>query len=176
MRAHLLMFTILAFVSCNNSSDSKQIPAETFVQKKYWLDRPGYLLQYYPNWTIDSTDKDFDLDSFFTLNPPVENGFATFFIYGKSTDEKENVEAQVLAHLRTTMKNGKVIYFEKLGNYTGHGAMIQGKMKGIDSAEIKIFSHSSGSQSFLLVVGYSTIDKAIVSPGIELIENSFKLK
>ncbi len=179
-----LFYTIIlsAFlIGCNSPADRKTEPVnipdqKTIVHKKFHVVRDNYSFDHYSNWQMDSSDVDFDIDSFFTLNGPVENGFITFFVFNAATDEKNNVDAQVAAHLKKTMKNATVTYFDKWGRYTGHGAIMKGKLLGVFKSQIRIFSFSTPNSSFIMIAEYEDSESELVLPGLELIETTFKLK
>lgn len=174
----LLLLTIV--FSCNNNSatkkDNTQIePDRPSVIKKHYLKRPGYKMEYLHTWTIDSTDNDFSIDSYFTLNTASDNGFVSFFIFNTYVDQKELIDAQVEANLKKTLKNGKVVYFTSWGNYKGMGATINGKLLGLMDGEVKAFAYSNDSSSFLIVSQLFDSDKQQDEPGLKLIETSFRI-
>jgi hypothetical protein len=146
----------------------------TPTQQEEALDRPHYQMKYYSDWTIDSTDKDFDLDSYFTLNTASGSGFISFFIFNRIIDEKEHLDAQIKTHNKL-MKDGNVSLFETWGKYKGHGATIDGKFSGAFKGEVKIFVHSCDSCSFLVAYQFFNRDKERDLPGFNLIETTFKI-
>ena len=97
------------FIACNipTMTDTQTVPIVSTATEKI-LDRPTYQRKYYSDWTIDSSDTDFDLDSYFILNTASNNGSTTFFIYNTTIDEQQHLDAQVKAHLDNVIKNGTV--------------------------------------------------------------------
>ncbi len=173
MRQCFVFFVLTLFFSCDFASsekDSKTTKLETIIN------RPFYELKYPSRWHIDTTDTDYDIDSYFSIEAPVDDGLALFFIFNIPIDEEVYVNNQIEAHLKKVMKNGKVEYFDHWGKFGGHGATITGKLLGVWKGELKIFCHSGDSSSFLTVAQYLDRDKEIVLPGLHLIESTFRLK
>ena len=133
-------------------------------------------MQHYKNWNIDSTDEDYDLDNYFSFNSPSNSGFASFFIFNTEIDEKEHLNEQINEQLKVTIKNGKVSYYNNWGNYKGGGAKINGKILGILKGEIKIFSHSCDSCSFLTLSMIYDSDIDVDKKGLDLMETTFQTK
>jgi hypothetical protein len=172
----LAVGTLICFLFSEcNYTDAKSIQPKAQTPEIF-LDRPTYQMKYYSDWSIDSTDKDFDIDSYFSLNPASGNGTVSFFIYNTTLDEKVNVDAQIKAHLENLIKDGHVSLFDTWGNYKGHGATIAGKIQGTFKGEAKIFAHSCDTCAFLFVYTYFNSDKERDMPGFNLIEKTFKTK
>src|SRR6185369_434312 len=132
------------------------------------ISRPSYELKYLSTWKIDSSDADFNIDTYFSIDAPVEDGTSVFFIFNVPVNEDNQVKAQVNAHLKKVMKNGTVTYFDHFGKFEGRGALIDGKMMGLWQGKTKIFCHSGDSTSFLVVSQYLVSDSAKVLPGFNL--------
>jgi len=175
MKPFLFLFSLFLIISCDSLNKKSSAENSTAAIPKY-IKRPSFELNYPSSWHVDTTDSDYDIDSYFSIDPPVNNGISIFIIYNTSIDEQEHVSAQVKAHLEKVMKNGNVSYFTNWGNFTGHGAIIKGKSMGVWKGVVKIFCHSGDSYSFLNVSQYLDQDKELVMPGFQLIESSFKLK
>jgi len=112
------------------------------------INRPAYMLHYDASWNIDSSDSDFNFDSYFSIDTRSNNGAVSFFIFDTPTDPAEHVKAQVKAHLAKVMKNGSVTYFEKWGSFSGKGALIKGKLLGNFSGKIPLVSYSNNNFTF----------------------------
>jgi hypothetical protein len=175
MKQFFLLFALTFFFSCNLINDKERNrKSKTLTAKN--IKRPFYEMQYPSDWNIDTADKDFDIDSYFSIHAPVQDGLSIFIIFNIAIDEEESLANQVKAHLNKTMKNGLTSYFDHWGKFKGHGATIKGKMMGVWKGEIEIFCHSGDSCSFLTVAQYLDNEREIVLPGLQLIESSFKLK
>lgn len=170
----LLLFLIFLF-SCNSVNDNGEKDYLKAVSRKS-INRSKYELQYPSDWKINTADKDFDIDGYFSIEAPEDNALSMFFIFNTSINEEEYLEDQVQAQLNKTLKNGQVLYFDHWGSFTGHGAVIKGKFLGVSGGELKIFCHSNDSASFLTVTQYLNKHEEEVMPGFRLIETSFKLK
>jgi hypothetical protein len=165
MRYTALIFVfILSFISGNNAT-AQTLP----TIKSAEMDRSGYNFMFDSEWKIDSSDADYDLDSYYSLDSKSGNGFITFAFFNAATNPEENVAEQIKAHLQTSMKNGQVTRFETWGKFKGKGAIISGKILGIYKGEIKVFSYTEKERSFLIV-------SQIMESGLLLIEKSFLLK
>lgn len=172
MRILFFSLLTLAMFSCN-LNDRKASPASS---KKITLDRELYKMSYAGDWSVDSSDKDFDWDSYFTLDSRSGSGFISIFVFNTGIDARDAVDQQIKAHLAKTMKDGKVTSFNNWGNYKGEGANIKGKLMGSFKGNINIFSYSSDTSSFLAVYQLLDSDAEKDQPGIDLIKSSFHLK
>ena len=171
----LFLATVFLF-ACNSTTNNLETATAVPAPTEITLDRPHYQLKYFSNWTIDSSDTDFNIDNYFTFNSASNGGQVTFFIYNVPIDEQEHIDAQVKAHLDKVLKNGTVSYFNSWGQYKGHGAKIKGKYQGIFNAEVKIFAHSGDTCSFLTASQINDSDREKDLPGLQLIERTFKMK
>ena len=109
MRQIIFPLLLLFFASCDDVLNRK--PASTSEKE---INRTNFQVKYYSDWTIDSTDENFDLDSYLTIDSR-NNGFISFFIFSVPFDEKEFVESQIEDRLKENIKKGKVTRFAKLG-------------------------------------------------------------
>jgi hypothetical protein len=181
MKILFLFIITLSILSCTDNSVKKNETTEPdfkneVVVKKKFLKRQSYKMEYPFSWKIDSSDHDYDIDNYFTLDSPSDGCFATFMFFNTNIDEKEHLDEQVKEHLKGTIKNGIVSYFDKWGEYKGHGAIIKGKLLGVFKGELKLFVHSSDSSSFLIFSQLNDEDKLKDEDGLKLIEASFRLK
>ena len=171
---------IFIFSNCSNSNENiheeKFKPRINSIVKKIFLKRPTYNLEYPYNWYIDSTDSDFDIDNYFSIDSKSESGFVKFIFFNTQLDEEVHLKEQIKEHLKVTVKNGTVSYFNKWGIYTGQGAIIKGKMLGVFKGELKLFVHSNDSSSFLIFSQILDEDKLRDEQGLKIIENSFLKK
>jgi hypothetical protein len=181
MKTILILLISISIISCSSNSNNKGgeeisgIKEEVLTKKKF-LNRPAYNVSYPYNWYIDSTDSDFDIDSYFSLDSPTEGCFAEFLFFNTSMNEKELLDEQIKEHLKVSIKNGTVTYFNKWGEYSGQGASIKGKMVGIFKGELKLFVHSTDSSTFFIFSQLLDDDRLKDESGLRLIENSFKVK
>jgi hypothetical protein len=168
-----LLFPLLAVVlfACNNFGKTDDASG-----KSHPIDRPLYKMRYADGWTIDSSDEDFDMDSYFTLDSKSGNGFISMFVFNTGIDAKDAVQKQIDAHLSKTMKGGQVSKFQIWGNYKGEGANINGKLMGAFKGNINIFSFSTDTTGFIAVYQILDSEKEKDLPGVEQIKSSFKLK
>lgn len=172
MRILSLPLLLVLLIACNLSPNKKEAPTAKPVQ----LDRPLYKMSYAGDWSVDSSDKDFDWDSYFTLDTRSGSGFISVFVFNTGIDAKDAVDQQIKAHLEKTMKDGKVTHFDKWGSYKGEGANIQGKLMGSFKGNINIFSYSTDSTGFIAVYQLMDSEAEKDKPGVDLIKASFHLK
>jgi hypothetical protein len=185
MKIFVALIITFTFCRCNDRNgstekqvynESKDIVVRKKLSKSLQLSTPNYVMNYYANWKIDSTDSDFDINSNFIFDSPSDNNFISFSILNIGIDPQEHIQDQIREHLARSMKNGKVTYFKRWGKYEGSGASIRGKFVGIYSGELRIFCHSTDSSAFVvtsqLIASDSTTDKR----GLELMESTFTLK
>jgi hypothetical protein len=174
--AAMLTIVCIMCISCNSVLDKKPKHLKAATGEKILLDRPGYTLAYPAGWTIDSSSKIYDIDGHFTLHSPIESGLITFFIFNVQKDEEETLNRHIKAQLAASMKDGTVSYFNRWGNYKGHGARITGRLEGLYKSELEIFVYGSKDQSFLIVSVCGNGYREELLPGLQLVASSFKLK
>ena len=114
-------------------------------------------MEYYADWKIDSTDSDFDIDSYFSLDSPSGNGLCMIFIFNTSIDENEHVMAQVKRQLERLIKNGTVSHYNVVGEWQNKAC--KGKFSGIFKGEMRTFAHSGKNNSILIVSQLFDSDK-----------------
>ena len=146
------------------------------AQEKKTIERPAYIVQHYASMTVDSSDEDFDFDSYFTLNTTSENGTINFFIFEGEIDIKDAVQKQIDAFLSSMITDEEVTKYTNWGSYKGAGAIITGTLMEIALGEVKIFAYSGKKYSFLVVSQILEGDRAKDLPGLKLIESTFKLR
>lgn len=181
MKDILITILLISIISCASNSEKKESVEfinvkKGLILKKKFLDRPTYKLEYPYKWYIDSTDSDFDIDTYFSLDSPTEGAFTKFIFFNTTIDEKEHLSEQIKEHLKVTIKKGTVTYFDNWGKYNGHGASIKGKFLGVFKGELKLFIHSTDSSSFLIFSQLLDDDKSSDEEGLRIIESSFQFK
>ncbi|MBS4066322.1 MAG: hypothetical protein KGZ74_17310 [Chitinophagaceae bacterium] len=172
MKYTFLLFALAISFVFKNSAVAQSQP----VTKSVKMDRPGYSFLYDGDWTIDSTDEDYDIDGYYALDSKSGNGFISFAFFNATIDPEEVVLEQIKAHLSTSMKNGSTTRFDTWGKYKGKGALLKGKLLGIYKGEIRVFCYTEKERSFLIVSQIMDSDKPDDEPGLLLIEKSFILK
>jgi hypothetical protein len=177
---HFLSLSIILSISCNRPSIKENLSKTTEasplpVLKKYFLKRPNYKLEYYANWKIDSTDQDFNMDSYITFNGPSEISYLSMLLFNTQINQEENIDGQVTEYLKSAIINGKVKYINTWGKYKGYGATINGKFLGVYRGEMKLFAHSCDSCSFMTTSQIFDVDKPMDEEGLKLIESSFQI-
>jgi hypothetical protein len=140
------------------------------------LNTSTYTLRHLKGWELDTADEDFDIERYFFLDSPSENGFISFFVYNTPMDLEELVQNQIDAHLAKSMKGGQVSRFTRWGKYEGKGARIKGKLTGIWKGEIAVFSAGTDSSTFLTVMQVLDRDRDAEIKGLKCIEKNFTLK
>lgn len=93
----LPILTLLTLISCDDETSKKSTDTVTSAEQKApivqdgnKIDRPAYSLTYPDNWKIDSSDADFNYDSFFSIDGDNES-FISVFILNNSLDPAEAV-------------------------------------------------------------------------------------
>ncbi len=150
---------------CTRAKDGREGAGSRALQMKYDA-----------KMKVDSSDADFDFDSYFTFNTPSDNGFVSFFIFNVKIDEEQAVKDQVAAMSKEVMKEPTVTKLETWGKYKGHGAVMKGKLMGLMKGEIRIFAYGTDDRSILVVYQVYESDKPLDLPGLELMEKTFTLK
>src|SRR6185436_8277380 len=103
------IFIALFFFSCYFPDKGNDSPYK--ITRSTSISQPNFNLKYPADWTIDSSDKDYDLNSLFTLRPPSGDGYSLFILYNTPIDEEVHISNQVKDRLNKAMKNGMVSYF-----------------------------------------------------------------
>lgn len=140
------------------------------------IDRSMYSLTYPKSWSLDTKDKDFDLDHEFSIDAP-ESCHVSFFLYDHAQDEKIHVDAQRSAMKERLFKRPPTeTTFSTWGAYSGTGVVLHGDMKPAGRGPIRIFAHSEKTRAMVVIEFCFDEDLAKVKPGFDMIASSFKLK
>jgi len=137
------------------------------------VDRERFFIRYPANWKVDVTDDDYNPDHLFAIQSPGQ-AFVMFAFYKHPSELSELLEAQAddFAKIIDDMKRTD---FDNWGFYSGKGALLKGKIMG-SPATVRVFAHSTGRTSFVVVEQRFDDHLAMVKPGFDLIEESFRLK
>lgn len=163
------VFAVSGLLSSAQADSDEGAAAEN---KPLRIERQAFRLSYPADWKIDTEDEDYDPDHLFSVNGP-ESSFVMFFVYDFASDPKVNVQAQVDAFSDLVLES-KDTRFAKWGNLEGEGVHLRGKIHDLPGG-IRIFSHTTDTESVTVVAMYFQEDLDIVTPGFVLIENSFEL-
>lgn len=180
MKPHFIILLSWYLLSCHENPINKKGVNGPFINKyvlleKKSLSRPNYTVEYPYKWTIDSADEEYIEDAFFSINAPSGGCFVTFMFGDPNLDEKEHLDGQIKEQL-TNLRNAAVSsYFQKWGEYQGHGAIIKGTLLDVFQGELKIFVHSNDSSSFFILSSLFDKYKTEDEDGLKLIETSFRI-
>jgi hypothetical protein len=140
------------------------------------IDRPMYSLNYPKTWSLDTKDKDFDLDHEFSIDAP-ESCHVSFFLYDHAQDEKIHVDAQRSAMKERLFKRPPTeTTFSTWGAYSGTGVALHGDMKPAGRGPIRIFAHSEKTRAMVVIEFCFDDELAKAKPGFDMVASSFKLK
>lgn len=159
----------IVFISCGEKKKEPAAQQKTSTAKVL-LKQPGFQLEHYSDWTIDSTAGG---ENMLQLNSPSKNSFASVALFNKGIDEKQYVNDQVKRFVPAIIKDAKVDSFT-IGNYTGYGVKIEGYLE-FKPIELKIFAGRRDTSSFALMTQLLVSSRATDEPGLQLIQSSFNL-
>jgi hypothetical protein len=140
------------------------------------IDRAAYSLNYPSAWTLDKADKDFDLDSYFSIDIN-EGCHESFLLFDVHVEPKGALQAQLDQHLARLFKPGAAVeHFNRWGAYTGEGGTIRGRLKPLGTGTVRLFVHAAARRSVILVEFCFDEDLPAAKPGFAIVEESFRLK
>jgi hypothetical protein len=159
---------VMLAIACGKNPPAK-MPSAT-------IDRPGYMLRYPSAWKLDTADKDFDLDRWFSID--INDGcHESFYFFDSPIEPKTGLQAQVDIHLQDVFKPGATVErFTRWGAYTGEGALMRGKLRQLDPGTVRVFAVATASRSLHVIEFCFDEDLAAAQPGLALVESSLRLK
>ena len=89
---------------------------------------------------------------------------------------EDAVRTQVEVHTAKLMKDATQQPFDHWGAFTGVGARLTGKMLGINPASLRVFAWRADERTYTMVELAFDDDRALVGPGLALVERSFVVK
>jgi hypothetical protein len=134
--------------------------------------RDKFKLEYPSNWNIDVKDEEYDPDRMFMIKSPGSTFVMFALIVGKTTPE-ECLRIQ-MRPFEKKMARPSVVRFERYGRYTGKGATLKGRLRGIPST-VKLFSFRQGDLEVMMTQYCPDEDQYQVQSGLRLIEKSFMM-
>jgi hypothetical protein len=137
------------------------------------LDRPGFKLSYPSNWTIKTTDSDYDPDHNFFIESP-GTAFA-IFIVGKGEDDPRTTLQGMTQAYKRRMSNFTSTPTNNYGRFQGVGANLKGSILGIKTT-IRVSCFCKEGRSVCVVEYCSDEDMMQVKGGFSLMEDSLVLK
>ena len=140
------------------------------------IDQRLYSMQYDANWSIDSTDPDYNPDSYFAIDAD-ENAVFILTIFEEELDLDELLMVFVKSFkgkLLENLKSEKDI--SSWGKYKGSGKLLNGESPGYPPLVVRIFCLTEAGRSYAMIIQMHEDDVEKHKAGFELIENSFSLK
>lgn len=136
-------------------------------------ERPAFELWYPGNWHVDDKDEDYDPDHLFSIESP-GSAVVTVSVNDVALDPTTLVAAQREA-LQKLMPSPKATPLTRWGAHDGVGVRLEGRMFGMKGT-IVAFAAAQGERSFAVVMQLFDEDRAMVQPGFDLVERTFKLR
>ena len=150
------------------SEEQAQVAAPKRIQRQH------FSLEYPGNWAIDVKDSDYDPDHHFSIDSPGDSTIM-FLIAVGDLDPGDALEQHVAAQLKSTIKGAKRTPFDRYGSFHGQGAHLKGKVLGMVPGALRIFCFRSGDRTFQITELVYDEDRAMVDPGLSMIEKSLRL-
>ena len=143
------------------------------IKNKKSVNRPRFRLDYPGNWKLDTSDEDFDPDTYFSFDSP-GNSYVRFIVSPGESDPKVNVDEQHQAFLEY-MPTMTTKTLSGYGQYGGEGLAMSGRFFGLKTT-VNAYSFQHEGLTFIVVEQYTDEDFKMVSPGFSLIEKSLRIK
>jgi len=124
------------------------------------------------NWK-DSVPTQTNSGSFIHLESKAEEAGIDIGVDSSAKYSIDDFESRF--HQRLLEKYAKT-YFNQLGNYSGRGVIMTGKIENKNEGYVKIFVYSDSLRSFFITEYNTTPDSKPVADDIQQIETSFRLK
>ena len=144
------------------------------------LERKKFKMKYYSNWKLDASDPDFNIDRYFSIDPPSSKGTIIFVLYKTSINEKGAVDEAIEEIRELYMEDATVSNFKNWGKYKGQGSVLSGFITTDngekEEAEYRVFAHSDYKCSFLIASSILKKFEQLDLPGLKLIESTFEIK
>jgi hypothetical protein len=142
------------------------------VQRPNTVIRQAFQLQYPGNWVIDTSDPDYDLDSYFSIEPPLADCVVSLHVGTDFVDAADGVEAYCAALEEAVEIDGWQPLTE-WGALTGEGRTATGSIGGVGEYLVVVFA-AEGPEHVLVAreLCASNVHSRI-APGISLIRRSF---
>lgn len=144
-------------------------PADVAAPQK--VATASFSVEYPGNWKLDEDSETNDPVTYFSADTPGSNYFQAN-LYDYKTDPQANVDDQI-EYYKNLLSRVETQPLNKWGQYSGAGAHLKGKYFG-NKSEVRVFSSSTESESFVVVEFFDTASAACVSPGFDLIAHTFR--
>ncbi|WP_437980156.1 hypothetical protein [Sorangium sp. So ce117] len=149
---------------------SSEAPADLAHARSYV--RPGFSFKYPGNWSVEADPPDNDPDHHVNVESP-GSCMTMIFVLDVPTDPAANVQAQIDGFVPKLLSAPARTPFTTWGKYAGQGMLLKGKLLGVSSGSVRVFSHADDKRSFIAVEQCHDEDMENVKPGLDLVESSF---
>lgn len=146
-------------------------PAELAAPRRH--ERPAFDLSYPSNWRLDDKDEDYDPDHLLSIESP-GSAVVTVSVSEVALDPETMVAAQREA-LQKLMPSPAATPLSRWGAHDGVGVRLEGRLLGMKGT-IVVFAAVQGERSFAVVTQLFDEDRAMVQPGFDLVERTFRLR
>ena len=152
---------------------AQEEPADVASPKA--LEREGFQLKFPGNWRVASEEDDFDPDEYFSIDSP-GGSYVTLEIIDEPVAVDEEVRQCVADFVPEWISRPEKEPFTSWGAYEGLGLLLTGSNCYGEKGGVRIFAHSSDRGAFVVIEVYYDDDLTLVSPGLDLIRKTFKLR
>jgi hypothetical protein len=136
------------------------------------LVRPAFALKYPGNWHIDTKETDYDADHHFTIDSAGQSD-VRFTLAEGDLEPRKAVDAMVDALTAKVMPDASRTPMHRWGAYDGEGVALAGKKLGLSPGTLRVFAFRAGGRTIVVIESTFDEDRAMVSPGFELVERTF---
>ena len=132
-----------------------------------------FSFKYPGNWKIDTTDPDYDPDTYFSIDAPAQGTVIVQFFVPQITPQ---AGADAIAEkMKKLLLNRTETPFETWGKQKGYGINLRGFLV-VGIASIRVFGMGNAHATVVIIEMRYDEDERINRPGYDLIAESFKWK
>ncbi len=132
-----------------------------------------FTFKYPGNWKVDTTDPDYDLDTYFGIDAPAQGSVIVQFFDPQITPQ-EGADA-IAEKMKKLLLNRTETPFETWGKQKGYGIHLRGFL-AVGIASIRVFGLGNPQATVVIIEMRYDEDERINRPGYDLIAESFEWK
>jgi len=138
------------------------------------IKQPNFSLQYPSSWKIDTTARNYDANTNFTLISP-KNSYIQFTILGLADDAQKIVNETVKKLDGPTITSLSKTKLDEWGPHKGVGYHLKGKILGSFPGGIKVFVFTTSRHNVLVVENYFSDELKDVLGDFDTISKNFQM-
>ena len=138
------------------------------------IEREAFRLDYPGNWSVDTTDPDYDPDANFTIEPMFADAVINFWFYVEPLPSRECVDA-TLDNMSASYELDSIVVTDNWGAYSGAGYEGTARIEGTEFYLLMFCSTEQDTPFEVMILSEQEAHETI-HPGFEHIEETFRLE